>query len=100
MVSSQQANQGKSPWFVYLIRTKNNTLYCGVTTDISRRFAQHCSGKGAKALKGKAPLLLEWSVQVGYSRSEAQKWEYKIKQLSKSRKEALILGEWQLNNLE
>ncbi|GAL12423.1 hypothetical protein JCM19233_3415 [Vibrio astriarenae] len=51
-------------------------------------------------MKGKAPLLLEWSVQAGYSRSEAQKWEYKIKQLSKSRKEALILGEWQLNNLE
>lgn len=45
-----------SPWFVYLVRCANNALYCGITTDVSRRFAQHQKGRGAKALRGKGPL--------------------------------------------
>ncbi|OOF07043.1 hypothetical protein BZG79_13560, partial [Salinivibrio sp. MA427] len=49
-----------TPWFVYLIRTRQGHLYCGVTTNVSRRFAQHSAGKGARALRGKGPLLLAW----------------------------------------
>ncbi|MFA0698033.1 GIY-YIG nuclease family protein, partial [Vibrio sp. 10N.222.49.C9] len=50
-----------SEWFVYLIRNRHNALYCGVTNDLERRFSQHANGTGAKALKGKGPLTLEWS---------------------------------------
>lgn len=42
-----------SPWFIYLIRTKLNTLYCGITNNIDRRFLAHQQGKGAKYLKGR-----------------------------------------------
>jgi predicted GIY-YIG superfamily endonuclease len=41
-------------WFLYLIRTADNRLYTGITTDVPRRFRQHQAGKGAKALRGKA----------------------------------------------
>lgn len=73
-------------WVVYLIRNRHNALYCGVTNNLERRFEQHQTGKGAKALKGKGPLELVWSFDVG-SKSEALKTEYAIKQLPKLRKE-------------
>lgn len=43
-----------TPWFLYLIRTADNALYTGITTDVARRYQQHQSGKGAKALRGRA----------------------------------------------
>ncbi|MGR5420061.1 GIY-YIG nuclease family protein [Vibrio sp. PNB22_4_1] len=76
-------------WCVYLIRNNRNALYCGVTNDIERRFKLHQSGKGAKALKGKGPLILEWTSSFE-SKSTAMKVEYFIKQLTKRKKELLV----------
>lgn len=80
-----------SVWWVYLIRTANNALYCGITNDLERRFTQHQQGKGAKALRGKGPLSLVWSEQVA-DKSSALKLEAKIKKQSKQTKEALVKG--------
>ncbi len=88
-----------SEWYVYLIRDRNNSLYCGISTDVDRRFAQHSAGKGAKALKGKGPLELVWSERVGDSRSLALKVEYKVKRLKKTQKEQLIKQQTDLANL-
>ena len=52
-----------TPWFLYLIRTADNKLYTGITTDVERRYQQHQSGKGAKALRGKGELTLAFSAQ-------------------------------------
>ncbi|MGJ3353786.1 GIY-YIG nuclease family protein [Providencia sp. Je.9.19] len=79
-------------WYLYLIRQKNNALYCGITTDVQRRFTQHKEGKGAKALKGKAPLTLVFQCAVG-NRSSASQVEYKIKQLNKKTKERLVINQ-------
>lgn len=76
-------------WRVYLIRNNRNALYCGVTNDIERRFQQHQNGKGAKALKGKGPLVLEWTMSFE-SKRIAMKAEYFIKQLAKKKKELLV----------
>ncbi len=86
-------------WYVYLIRNNQGALYCGITTDVERRFAEHVNGKGAKALKGKGPLILEWSSQAGRSRSTASKFEHRIKQLSKQQKEKLACGICELDTL-
>ena len=86
-------------WYVYLVRDRNNSLYCGISTDVARRFSQHSTGKGAKALKGKGPLDLVWSEKVGTSRSFALKVEYRIKQLKKSQKERLISKQIDLANV-
>ncbi|MFV0576819.1 MAG: GIY-YIG nuclease family protein [Vibrio sp.] len=88
--STQRSIQpGAKPWFVYLIRTRTQALYCGITNDLERRFEQHKAGKGAKFLRGKAPLSLVWSQQVA-DKSTALKEEIRIKKLSKQQKEALI----------
>lgn len=79
-------------WFVYLIRTADNRLYTGITTDVERRFAQHQCGKGAKALRGKGELALAFFREVG-DRSLALRLEYRIKQLTKPQKERLVSGD-------
>lgn len=83
-------------WSVYLIRTASSSLYCGVTTDVQRRFTEHQSSKkGAKYLKGKGPLTLVWSEAVGDKR-KAMQLEYRIKRLSKARKEAIVANDLSL----
>ncbi|MDO6706716.1 GIY-YIG nuclease family protein [Photobacterium sp. 1_MG-2023] len=86
-------------WSVYLIRTRCNRLYCGVTTDVNRRYSEHQTGKkGARFLKGKGPLTLAWSAGVGDKR-KAMQLEYKIKQLTKPVKEALAANQVDLAEL-
>ena len=79
-------------WSLYLIRTADNRLYTGITTDVARRFMQHQSGKGAKALRGKGELILAFSAPVG-ERSLALRMEYRIKPLTKRQKERLVAGD-------
>ncbi|MDA3138552.1 GIY-YIG nuclease family protein [Vibrio metschnikovii] len=86
-----------SDWWVYLIRTSKNALYCGITTDIDRRFIQHQQGCGAKALRGKGPLSLVWQHHVGPSKSQALQLEHRIKCLSKAQKERLVMGGFDLS---
>ncbi|MDC0609452.1 GIY-YIG nuclease family protein [Vibrio sp.] len=77
-------------WWVYLVRTHQGQLYCGISTDVERRFKQHESGIGAKFLRGKGPLSLEWFAKVP-THSAALKCEVRIKRLSKASKEKLIV---------
>jgi|SRR5471030_1440620 len=76
-------------WFLYLLRTPSGMLYTGITTDVERRLAQHQSGKGAKALRGKGPLQLVFHCPAG-DRSLASKLEIKVKKLTKVQKEKLV----------
>ncbi len=91
-----------TPWFVYMVRTAAGLLYTGISTDPSRRIRQH-SGEitgGAKALKGKGPLVLAFTYPMP-CRSSASKLEYQLKRWTKKDKELLLRQESkQLNLLE
>lgn len=78
-------------WSVYIIRCGDGTLYTGIATDVERRFAEHCSQgpKAAKYVRGRAPLELLYRREIG-TRSAAASEEWRIKQLSRADKEALI----------
>ncbi|MGC8122018.1 GIY-YIG nuclease family protein [Marinobacter sp. VGCF2001] len=80
-------------WYLYLVRTGSGSLYTGITTDVDRRFSEHQAGapRGARSLRGKGPLTLEFRVPVG-DRSRASRLEWRVKRWPKSRKEALVLG--------
>ncbi|WP_337247056.1 MULTISPECIES: GIY-YIG nuclease family protein [unclassified Vibrio] len=86
-------------WWVYLIRTSGNALYCGISTDTERRLKQHQQGQGAKALRGKGPLTLVWQYEVGSNKSQALQLEYQIKRLNKKDKESLVAGTCSLDQL-
>ncbi len=89
-----------SDWFLYLIRCADRSLYTGITTDVDRRFAEHCAQGTlcAKYLRGRGPLVLVFQVRVG-TRSEASRLEVRVKRLSKARKEAMVIGEISLEEL-
>lgn len=76
-------------WYLYMVRCKGDVLYTGITTNVQRRFTEHQAGKGAKFLRGKAPLELVYQREIG-SHSDALKLEIKTKKLSKAEKEAII----------
>ena len=80
-----------SEWCLYLLRRGDGGLYTGITTDVPRRFAQHRSGKGARALRGKALVGIGYSQILG-SRSLASQVEYAVKRLAKAEKERLVLN--------
>ena len=77
-----------SCWSLYLFRCHNGTLYTGITTDVERRFEEHCNGSGAKYLRGKGPLELAFRCEIG-DRGEALSLEHAVKQLGKAEKEIL-----------
>ena len=72
-------------WLVYLLKCANNSLYCGITNDLSRRLRQHNGDikGGAKYTRANAPCQLVYQ-EVMKDRSEASKREYEIKQMDRS----------------
>ena len=78
-------------WVVYLVRCADNSLYCGITSDIKSRLRDHNSGKGAKYTRSRRPVDIV-GVSSEMTRSEALKLEYKIKRLSADRKIVELTG--------
>lgn len=78
-------------FFVYILRTSSNTLYIGQTNNLEKRLNDHKSknGKSAKYLRSFSSFYLVYSENFA-TRTEALKREYQLKQLTKSKKEALI----------
>lgn len=78
-------------YYTYLIRCSDNSLYCGITTDIKRRFTEHMEKlpKGAKYIHTHNAEKIE-IVFFSENRSLASKLEYQIKRLTKEKKEILI----------
>ena len=79
------------PWFVYLVRTENSALYCGISDDPLRRFAQHQAGKGARFFYSSPAQALVY-VEACDDKSAALRRELVIKRLTKPAKELLVAG--------
>jgi putative endonuclease len=80
------------PWFFYVVRCSDDSLYAGVTTDLRRRVAEHNSGKrGAKYTRSRRPVRLVYSKQLA-NRSEAQQKEASFKKLTRKQKLEIILN--------
>jgi putative endonuclease len=78
-------------WYLYIVRTVDDSLYAGISTDVTRRFREHCAqgGKTAKYLLAHKPLSLAFSQALG-DRSLALKVEYHFKLLSKKDKDRIV----------
>lgn len=84
---------------LYIVRCADDTLYTGIAADVDKRLSEHTSStRGSKYLRGRGPLRLEFSEEVG-DRARASALEYRVKQLDKAQKEALISGQDSLNDL-
>ena len=73
------------PWFLYLIECLDGSIYTGISTDVSARYAAHASGKGARYTRTHPPSRLLACIEYP-DRSSALKSEYRTKQLKPSEK--------------
>ena len=76
-------------YYTYILLTEQNTLYCGYTDDVEKRFQAHIEGRGAKYTKSHRPVKFVYQREFG-TKSEAMKEEIRIKHLSRKAKLELI----------
>ena len=78
-------------YYIYMLRCKDNSIYTGITTDISRRMKEHFNKEKrcAKYTLTHSAKKLE-ALWVAENKSLASKLEFNIKKLKKQEKENLI----------
>nr|WP_314488548.1 GIY-YIG nuclease family protein [uncultured Pseudomonas sp.] len=89
VVSEQLPVPASKPWYVYLVRAANGSLYCGISDDPERRFLRHQKGQGARYFKTSPAQALVY-VERWPDKSEALRQERLVKKLRKSAKEILV----------
>jgi putative endonuclease len=77
------------PWFLYVVKCQDTSLYTGITTDIPRRIKEHNTKKGAFYTKNKIPVELVYQEAMA-GQSQARKREAQIKQLTRKEKLELV----------
>lgn len=80
-------------YYFYILRCSDNSLYCGMTSNLEKRLKEHNSNgsRGAKYLRAKKPVVMVYTETFEDLKTAMQR-EYEIKQWSKAKKEALISG--------
>ncbi len=79
------------PWFVYILRCADGSLYTGISTDVLRRVVEHNAGMpaGARYTHARRPVVLVFQ-ENATDRSAALRREKAIKSCSRAAKLALI----------
>ena len=77
--------------FVYLLRCADGSLYCGWTTDVERRVAAHNTGRASRYTARRLPVEVAASWELESERA-ARSLEWRIKQLTRAEKLALVAG--------
>ena len=79
-------------YYVYLLQTEKNTLYCGIAKDVEKRFEQHKMGTkrgGAKYTSANKPIKIVYK-KAYETKSDAMKEEARIKKLPRSKKIEIV----------
>lgn len=77
------------PAFVYLLRCRDGSLYCGWTYDVDKRLGAHRSGRGGRYTRSRLPVELALVIELP-DESSARREEARIKRLSRRDKLALV----------
>lgn len=89
----------RDDYSLYILRCADGSLYTGIASDVRARMTQHAGGtQGAKYLRGRAPFELLFEQRVG-TRSIAQRFEHRVKKLSRTKKLDLVAGRLSLAQL-
>jgi putative endonuclease len=75
--------------YVYLLRCADDSLYCGWTTDLSRRLAAHRAGTASRYTRSRLPVEVVKVFEVA-DRGAALREEARIKRLSRAAKLNLV----------
>jgi predicted GIY-YIG superfamily endonuclease len=80
-----------APWFVYMARCADGTLYTGIALDVPARIDAHNRGRGARYTRGRGPLVV-CAVRRCADKGSALRLELALKRLSRAEKESVALG--------
>lgn len=81
-----------SPWYLYILRCADGSLYSGVTTDLERRVREHNAGAaGARYTRGRRPVALVYSEPMP-DRARALRREHEVKVMDRAAKLRLLAG--------
>ena len=76
---------------MYILRCRDGSLYTGAAKDLPARVCKHEQGTASRYTRARRPVTLVWSRRVR-TWSRALREEHRIKQLTRTGKEALIAG--------
>lgn len=77
------------PYWVYIVKCADNTLYTGIAADVDKRVAIHNQKKGAKYTRSRTPVKCIYR-EPQPSKGEALRREREIKRLTRMEKERLV----------
>ena len=77
--------------FTYILRCADGTYYTGWTNNLEKRLAAHNAGVASKYTRSRRPVELVYHERFE-TKEEAMGREWRIKQLTRAHKEALING--------
>jgi putative endonuclease len=78
------------PYFTYLAKCSDETLYCGYTNDIKKRLLEHNEGKyGSKYVRSRRPVQIVYFEEFK-DKETAMKREHEIKKMTRKDKDLLI----------
>lgn len=87
-------------WSLYIVKCKDDTLYCGITSNLEKRIKEHNEGRrGAKYTRSRRPVFFVFFQSV-CCKSRALKLEFRVKKLNKAQKIELIEGKISLESLK
>ena len=78
-----------SPACVYLLRCRDDSLYCGWTNDLGRRLRAHEAGSASRYTASRRPVTLALVLPMPDARA-ARREEARLKKLTKVQKESLV----------
>lgn len=78
--------------WVYLLRCRDGSLYCGWTVDLERRLAAHRAGRASRYTASRLPVALAHARRLP-DRSAARREEARIKRLTRSGKLAIVAAD-------
>ncbi|MEY5025287.1 MAG: hypothetical protein RLZZ244_815 [Verrucomicrobiota bacterium] len=85
-------NEAQPPlWTLYVLRCRDDSLYCGITTDLARRIDQHNRGTAARYTRARSPVTLRFHCG-NLSHSAALRLEAAFKNLSRAHKLRVLQG--------
>jgi predicted GIY-YIG superfamily endonuclease len=79
----------EAPWFVYILRCADASLYTGIAKDVSRRCGQHNAGTASRYTRCRLPVKVVYQ-EIQPDRSSALKREATIKAMKRKAKLAMI----------
>ena len=79
-------------WHVYLLACADGTLYCGVTTDLERRLAEHQAGTASKYTRARLPVALSAHAPCA-DKSAALRLELAVKKRPRAQKLPFLLAQ-------